>query len=337
MHYVQENTRVLSYADDLAIYKSSPNLEDAMAEVEGSLVSVDKWLSHRGLKISVIKTQLCVFSKRRLGTAPVRLQFNEINIMNCTSVIFLGVYLDTRLNWKEHINITKNKAQRAISIMKAIAGFSWGAHPSSMLCIYTGLVRAILDWGSYFYEDAAPSSLESLERVQYAALRIGLGCLRRTPTNVLLHLAGVPPLRFRRLYLTNKYMIKMSSQARNMVIPKLILLREISERNRWGPSKLHFLYRCWEKMQDLINQIKVFNVPVTLSIGYFENLVDMDINVCIGKSLKASDTPNQDFDRVVMREFPDHIRIFTDGSRINDPPRAAAALEVWEEEEKVVS
>lgn len=243
MHHVQENTKVLSYADDLAIYNSPPNLGEAIEEVEGSLIKVDKWLADRGLKISAVRTQLCVFSKRSLGVVLVKVNLNGVNIPNSSSVRFLGVYLDSRLNWKEHIRLTKNKAQRAISIMKAIAGFSWGAHPSNMLCIFEGLVRAILDWGSYFYEDAASGLLESLERVQYAALRIGLGCLRTTPTNVFLHLASVPPLKFRRLYLTERYVTKIASQERNMVFPKFKLIREISESRGWGPEKFHFLYK----------------------------------------------------------------------------------------------
>ena len=38
----------------------------------------------------------------------------------------LGMTLDSRLNWEEHINNLKAKAKRALNTIKAIAGKKWG-------------------------------------------------------------------------------------------------------------------------------------------------------------------------------------------------------------------
>ena len=40
--------------------------------------------------------------------------------------LVLGMTLDSRLNWEEHINNMKAKAKRALSTMKAIAGKKMG-------------------------------------------------------------------------------------------------------------------------------------------------------------------------------------------------------------------
>lgn len=161
MFHVQDKTRLLAYADDVAMYSSSSDLQKAILEVEESLYKLDKWISSRGLKISETKTQLCIFTKKRLNRAFTRIRLNGVNIENSTSVRFLEIYLDGRLNWKEHIRVTKNKAERAVSILKAIAGFKCGVHPTNLLVVFKGLVRAILNWGSFFYDDAVRSSLES--------------------------------------------------------------------------------------------------------------------------------------------------------------------------------
>lgn len=141
---VQDNTRLLAYADDVAIYSSSSDLQKAILEVEGSLCKLDKWLSFRGLNISKTKTQLCIFTKKKLDPAFTRIRLNGVVIENSPLVRFLGIYLDGKLNWKEHIRITKNKAEKSVSILKAIAGFKWGAHPTNLLVIFKGLVRAVI-------------------------------------------------------------------------------------------------------------------------------------------------------------------------------------------------
>ena len=42
------------------------------------------------------------------------------------SIQFLGMTLDSRLNWEEHINKLRAKAKRALNIIKVIAGKKWG-------------------------------------------------------------------------------------------------------------------------------------------------------------------------------------------------------------------
>ena len=61
-----------------------------------------------------------------------------------------------------------------------------------------------------------------LDRTQFRALRIALGCMRSTPTNALLSEAGELPLELRRHWLSAKYSLKHLALDQSLVAKKLL-------------------------------------------------------------------------------------------------------------------
>jgi hypothetical protein len=62
-----------------------------------------------------------------------------------------------------------------VNLLKSVADVSWGAHPSCLILLYTGLIRLVLEYGSVCFKNMAKTYMLRLERVQYRALRILLG------------------------------------------------------------------------------------------------------------------------------------------------------------------
>ena len=77
--------------------------------------------------------------------------------------------------------------------------------------IYKRLIRSNLDWSCIFYDSGCEFSLNKVDVVQFAALRVILGLMRTTPTNIILDLANEPPLTCRRDYLKRRFMVKLFS------------------------------------------------------------------------------------------------------------------------------
>lgn len=326
------NIGILSYADDVAIYTSEKSLQSSLANISNALQVLDQWLVSIDLKIAGHKTQLCIFSKLSFGNVPTLINFNNIQIRNSPSVRFLGVYLDTKLNWKVQIDICRAKAMKATSVIKALAGFRWGAHPSVLIMVFKGLVRAILDWGCMFYQGGSKANLDSLERVQYAALRSCLGCLKTTPTNLLLHLGGITTLSARRTYLSKKFIISRSALSENEMISRFNSIRAITERRRAIPSSLPPLYKIWLNMAEFTPQVMKFNLPSIFKVDYPNLFAKVDIDTELGFNARNSSNPASTFRTETNIKYPDHKLIFIDGSRIPDPPRAAAAVYVIDQD-----
>ena len=48
------------------------------------------------------------------------------------SIQFLGMTLDSRKNWEEHINKLRAKAKRALNTVRVVAGKKWGGDWKSL-------------------------------------------------------------------------------------------------------------------------------------------------------------------------------------------------------------
>ena len=81
----------------------------------------------------------------------------------------------------------------------------------TLLKLYRTHVRSKLDFGCVVYGSARPSALESLDRVQNAALRTCLGAFRTSPIPSLHVEAGEMPLNLRRQQLSLQYIVKLRS------------------------------------------------------------------------------------------------------------------------------
>ena len=95
-------------------------------------------------------------------------------------------------------------------MLRCTTKFSWGADPPTSLLFYRSYVRSIVDYGSILYGTAAKSHLSQLDRLQLKYLRIVLGAMRSTPCPILLAETSEPPLKWRRRYLAEKFITKLS-------------------------------------------------------------------------------------------------------------------------------
>jgi len=87
---------------------------------------------------------------------------------------------------------------KALNLLRIVAHKDWGADCATLLKLYHSHVRLKLDYGCVVYGSARKSVLESLDRVQNAALRTCLGAFGTSPV-VSLHVeAGELPLELRR-------------------------------------------------------------------------------------------------------------------------------------------
>ena len=102
-----------------------------------------------------------------------------------------------------------------MNLLRVVAHMDWGADSTTLLRLYRSLVRSKLDYGCVVYGSARDSYLESLDRVQNAALRVCLGAFRTTPISSLHVEANELPLKLRRQKLALQYIIKLKANPSN--------------------------------------------------------------------------------------------------------------------------
>ena len=83
-----------------------------------SLKAITKWLKDLGLKVNKSKTELCLF--HRNPHESIHLMFNGVTLIGKQNMNVLGVILDSRLQWNEHVAQTIKKTASALHCIRQI-------------------------------------------------------------------------------------------------------------------------------------------------------------------------------------------------------------------------
>ena len=143
----------LMYADDTTLYCCLEDIDSVNKELvlNRELKSVHLWLSANKLTLNINKSKYMLFSKHKNTQLPkLNLKINNSNIQSTSEFNFLGLHINTKLNWDTHVNVIGNKISRVIGIIKKLQII----FPKEiLLSIYNALILphinyCLLSWGS---------------------------------------------------------------------------------------------------------------------------------------------------------------------------------------------
>ena len=178
-----------AFADDLAILVEleGDDLAVIHERTQKSINSINKWCKNNGLNISSLKTKIIMFTWRRKWELPKDLLLDGKTIDLSHSTKFLGIHLDTKLNFNEHIKHITKKATMSLMQCKRAVGPTWGLTPGSCKWIYEKAIRPILSYGGLVWINAIHKKHDqnALAKVERLALRMTSGSMPSTPTIAL--------------------------------------------------------------------------------------------------------------------------------------------------------
>ena len=125
------------------------------------------------------------------------LRFNN-NVSQASSQKYLGLTLDNRLKFDEHLTNASNKISKTIGLLRKLQNI---LPRLALLTIYKCFIRPNLDYGDIIYDQAYNLSFhQKLESIQYNAALALTGAIRGTPREKLYQVLGLESLQLRRCY-----------------------------------------------------------------------------------------------------------------------------------------
>jgi len=98
------------FADDLAVYISDTNLENAVRRIKLIIERLDNWCKSKGLIISFTKTKWMVISKKSIKNLDgIVLECNGNVIERVENFKYLGIIIDDKFNFKPHFELVVKK------------------------------------------------------------------------------------------------------------------------------------------------------------------------------------------------------------------------------------
>ena len=185
------------YADDLAIWSSSPSVPTAVEATQGALFRLERWSAYWYLPLNPSRCEASFFSvdphqanlQPNLLLLGSRLRFNP-------TPTFLGVIFDRTLSFSKHVSLLKAKFFPRLKALCCISASSWGPSKESFSLLYKSFLRSVLTYASPgWFPFLSATNITKLERLHRAASRAITGCLSSSPIPLLLTEASLPPLR----------------------------------------------------------------------------------------------------------------------------------------------
>ncbi|GBM85736.1 hypothetical protein AVEN_34778-1, partial [Araneus ventricosus] len=118
-----DNFQIQAFADDFVLVIKADTNKSLVEDTQSAITQFNSKCSENELAISTEKTNYISFSK--MVRSP-KITWNGYKVNRVKSFKYLGMHVDDRLNWLEHINKQGEKAIKMQQNLKRIAGGNWG-------------------------------------------------------------------------------------------------------------------------------------------------------------------------------------------------------------------
>ena len=160
-------SKVLLFADDIKIYKYVDKLEDCQ-QIQTDLDALVDWSYKNELPLNLDKCQCISFSlKSEPLTYPYRIEAHDVR--RTTTVRDLGVLLDFKLTFNEHVEVLTKKAYRMLGF---VIRNSRGLRNLNLLQLaYYSNVRSVLEFNAVIWDPFTKTNTILIDKIQKKFLK----------------------------------------------------------------------------------------------------------------------------------------------------------------------
>ena len=158
------------FADDTSLFSLVHDINTSAIELNKDLKRINDWAFQWKVTFNPDRSkqaQEIIFSRKlKKATRPPFL-FNNNNVSRVNSEKDLGVVLDVKSTFEEHLKNVFNKTNKMIGLLRKLSNLLPG---QVLVTIYKAFVRPHLDYGDVFYDKAFNNSFHAkIESIQYNA------------------------------------------------------------------------------------------------------------------------------------------------------------------------
>ena len=151
------------FADDTTLFYSSKNLQELSDVVSNELSNMMGWLNANRLSLNIDKTNFMIFRPKGKKESCPTIHINGSSIQEVDDAKFLGIIIDNKLNWTEHIKCISRKIAKGTGIIiKARKSFE----SETLLNLYNALIFPHITYGIHVWGTAVAVHLHRLHIFQ---------------------------------------------------------------------------------------------------------------------------------------------------------------------------
>ena len=165
---VTDMLNFILFADDTNIFCSGKDIQTLCKTISRELDKLNIWFAVNKLSLNVSKTNFILFGNKK-QTGDVHITINNVKIDRVYVTKFLGVMIDHKLNWKEHIDVINNKISKSIAIIYKASKI---LKTDSLYTLYCSLFLPYLNYCAENWGNTYESNFNKLFLKQKRVIRI---------------------------------------------------------------------------------------------------------------------------------------------------------------------
>ena len=175
---VSQLLKLVLFADDTNIYYSHKDVKQLVNTLNTELVKLQDWFAVNKLSLNILKTNFMIFGNIKTSQ-DINIRINNELVNRAYSNKFLGVIVDDKLCWREHIHYVKTKLSKNIAILYKV---KYKLSCEVLRSLYCTLILPYLTYCVEIWGNTYKSNLISIEKLQKRAIRIisGVSFLEHT-------------------------------------------------------------------------------------------------------------------------------------------------------------
>lgn len=159
------------FADDTAIIATGKKPASIINKLQRALRQMYKYYTKWKIKINANKCQAVYYTHLR-NKPHSCLHYNYIPIEWNPSAQYLGLTIDSKLTWKEHVYNTTKKSKRIMHEIYSLINTNSRLSTKNKLLLYNTVIRPVLTYGSTAWCSVSRSYLNNIQIIQNKCLRM---------------------------------------------------------------------------------------------------------------------------------------------------------------------
>lgn len=159
------------FADDTAITSTSMRHQMAVQRVQHYADLLTTWFNTWRLKVNATKSQAVTFTRRRVLDNVPDLRVADGTVPWTSKAHYLGVTLDSKLTWKNHVDELASRVNRRMAMLYPLYKRRSPMSVSNKVLIYKQVLRPAITYACQIWGTAAKTHLKKLHTLQNRYLR----------------------------------------------------------------------------------------------------------------------------------------------------------------------
>lgn len=348
--------RIGLFADDTAIW-INPQFHTILSQqfFQKEINNFYQFCTYYSMKLSLEKCHHQIIHRKKvINYIPIFINNHKINYNPNKSIKYLGIYIDSKLTFNEHIMRVKNDCQKYINLLCKYKYTDFDFTPISLTTIYSSKIRSKIEYGMIYYFNN-DSILKQFQTIQNSFIKLAFDIKYKSfPIDILHFISNLPPLKYRLKFHQSRLYARIIHNGINHplnvsyetykehqnFIQKQIKMLENTNNNKVINPKFNININCKQNIKQLEkSKWYIFHSPIYKSIQndisgnlVMNEYVNFIHNNTINNitSIKTYSTDLND--KVIIDLNENHInyvlncaKFYTDGSNIKNPGKGGYA------------